>query len=106
MLKEDLDPWFIWRSLKKQDVFIVSKKQDSLFLNKIYQLNNLVNRRDGVKKKRTDLQIFIRRKANEKEVSVGQEFQSQMHLLNLFHGTEDIPPQILPQDAEILKEEI
>lgn len=93
MIREDLDPWYIWKLLKKQEAFRPSRKQNSQILNKIYQLTNLVNQRDEKGKKRSKLTILIRRRKNESDVVVPDEFSTQRHLIELYHGHTPGPPQ-------------
>ncbi len=86
MLREDMDPWLIWKSLIKHDAFASNKKQDSQILNKIYQLQNLVNRRDQNGQSRSQIKIFIRKKGDEKEVNLPEDFKTQSHLIQLYDG--------------------
>lgn len=86
ILKEDLDPWYIWKILKKNEAFRPSKKQNSQILSKIYQLNNMVTQRDENKLKRPKLTIYIRKKADETEISIPEEFTTQKHLIHLYQG--------------------
>lgn len=89
MLREDMDPWLIWKSLIKHDAFASNKKQDSQILNKIYQLQNLVNRRDQEGLNRSNIKIFIRRKGEETEVNLPEGFKTQSHLIQLYEGHPD-----------------
>ena len=61
ILREDIDPWVVWNEIKEQDIFQLKKKQNSQFLNKIYQLDNLLTRKrkENVGKK-ISIKIYIR----------------------------------------------
>lgn len=86
MLREDLEPWYIWKLLKAQKAFRPSRRQNSQFLNKIYQLTNLVAQHDKKNKSRPVIKVFIRKKASENDINVPDEFSTQRHLIQLYDG--------------------
>ena len=45
ILKDTIAPWNLWNKVKKRDAFQLTRKQNSQFLNKIYQLDNMLNRK-------------------------------------------------------------
>ncbi len=49
------DPWKVWQSLKYQNIFNLTSKQDSHFITKFYQLNELAK-----KNNLADIKIYIR----------------------------------------------
>lgn len=84
ILREDIDPWVIWNSIKEQDLFQLKKKQNSQFLNKIYQLDNLLTRRRKNKNnKRTTIKIYIRKRFKTDELVPPEIFEKQKKLLEL-----------------------
>ena len=57
ILENKSEPWQIWNNVKKLKAFKLSKKQDSLFLNKVYQLQNEIQRKGSI----TKTKIHIRK---------------------------------------------
>ncbi|MGZ3787245.1 MAG: phosphatase domain-containing protein [Bacteriovorax sp.] len=84
ILREDIDPWVIWNSIKEQDIFQLKKKQNSQFLNKIYQLDNLLTRKRKEKNaKKTAIKIYIRKRFKGDELVPPELFEKQKKLLDL-----------------------
>jgi len=84
ILREDIDPWVVWNSIKEQDLFQLKKKQNSQFLNKIYQLDNLITRRRKDKKnKRPVIKIYIRKRFKTDVLTPPEVFEKQKKLLDL-----------------------
>ena len=95
ILKEDLEPWYIWKRLLAQDVFKPSKKQRTQVLNKIYQLTNIVNRHKELKSPLPNIKIYIRKKDSENSVTVPSEFQTQLEILELYEGIYESKSSVL-----------
>ena len=53
LLQDQIGPWDIWKQVKKLKAFRMNRRQDTLFLNKVYQLQN------EIKKKGSSPQISI-----------------------------------------------
>jgi hypothetical protein len=84
ILREDVDPWVIWNSIKEQDIFQLKKKQNSQFLNKIYQLDNMLTRKRKEKNsKKTAIKIYIRKRFKNDEIAPIEMFEKQKHLMSL-----------------------
>ncbi|MBP9679937.1 MAG: hypothetical protein KBD76_00915 [Bacteriovorax sp.] len=84
ILREDIDPWVIWNNIKKQDIFQLKKKQNSQFLNKIYQLDNLLTRKRKDKNtKRPNIKIYIRKRFLADQLTPPDIFLKQKKLLDL-----------------------
>lgn len=84
ILREDIDPWVVWNSIKEQDLFQLKKKQNSQFLNKIYQLDNLITRRRKNKhNKRPIIKIYIRKRFKTDVLTPPEIFEKQKKLLDL-----------------------
>jgi hypothetical protein len=88
ILREDSDPWVIWNSIKEQDIFQLKKKQNSQFLNKIYQLDNLLTRKrkeGGYHNptKKIMIKIFIRKRFKTDELAPPEYFEKQKVYLDL-----------------------
>jgi len=89
LLKESLDPWQIWNYLRKEDAFRMNKKQNSILLNKIYQISNLlgpwlIENPEGV-----EIKIFIRKKVDEDKLEVPAMVAKHLNLVELYQG---LPP--------------
>jgi len=84
ILREDIDPWVIWNNIKEQDIFQLKKKQNSQFLNKIYQLDNLLSRKRKIKnEKKTAIKIYIRKRFKKDAFTPPEIFSKQKKLLDL-----------------------
>lgn len=84
ILLGDQKPWQVWRQLKENDAFQLSKRQDAQFLDKIYQLQNQLERRHG--KPGPKLTIYIRRRANEEKVQLPKFCEGRANLIELYEG--------------------
>ncbi len=84
ILTEDIDPWVIWNSIKEDDSFQLKKKQNSQFLNKIYQLDNLLTRKRKEKNaKKPNIKIYIRKRFKDDAIECSKDFQKQTNLIGL-----------------------
>lgn len=84
ILKEEVDPWVIWNDVKEQDIFQLKKKQNSQFLNKIYQLDNLLTRKRKERNgKKIDIKIFIRKRFAKDELKAPASFEKKKKYLDL-----------------------
>lgn len=98
LLKEESEPWSLWNQLKKQDAFQLNRKQNAQFLNKIYQIQNLINRKKGPRldKLPIDIKVYIRKKANEEYLEVLEQMPQFKDLFELYEGRatrEEVPEQ-------------
>ena len=81
LLHQQLPPWNIWNEAKKLKAFRMNHRQDSLFLNKVYQLQN------AIKKKATKphLTIHIRCPRHVAIQPITLPFlKRQEHLINYY----------------------
>ncbi|NOT80692.1 MAG: hypothetical protein HOP07_17035 [Bacteriovoracaceae bacterium] len=84
ILREDIDPWVVWNDIKEQDIFQLKKKQNSQFLNKIYQLDNMLSRkRKENPYKKIQIKIFIRKRFPTDELIAPPQFAKEKVYLNL-----------------------
>jgi len=88
ILREDIDPWIIWNSIKEQEIFQLKNQQNSQFLNKIYQLDNLLSRKRkdiGFHNpaKKILIKIYIRKRFKADQLNPPQFFETQKSLLDL-----------------------
>nr|BDT28309.1 hypothetical protein BHI3_17750 [Bacteriovorax sp. HI3] len=84
ILREDIDPWVIWNEIKEQDIFQLKKKQNSQFLNKIYQLDNLLTRkRKENRGKKIGIKIYIRKRFKADELQLSPIFEKQKRYLEM-----------------------
>ena len=81
LLQGNREPWNIWREVKKLKNFRMNRKQDSIFLNKIYQLQNEIQ----CKHKKPTITIHIRLpKYLEKKELPPTLFKKQKHLIRYY----------------------
>lgn len=84
ILREDIDPWVVWNDIKEQDIFQLKKKQNSQFLNKIYQLDNMLSRkRKENPYKKIQIKIFIRKRFPSDQLIAPPQFAKEKAYLNL-----------------------
>lgn len=83
MLRGRTEPRKMWAELKSFDAFQLSRKQDSQLLNKIYQLHSLTQREN---KKDLKVEIFIRKKASEMQLSAPEMFAAELPNITLYDG--------------------
>jgi hypothetical protein len=90
ILREDNDPWVLWNEIKEMDIFQLKNKQNSQFLNKIYQLDNLLTReRKKFPNKKVHIEIFIRKRFIKDELNLPSEYSMQKKLaflIQLYDG--------------------
>ena len=48
ILTLNIDPWIIWNNIRDEEIFQLKKKQNSQLLNKVFQLDNLINRKKKI----------------------------------------------------------
>ena len=87
LLMETQDPWQLWNYLRKLEAFQMNKKQNSILLNKVYQISNLINARDDKGLSKTDIKIFIRKKVNETTLEMPESFNELTHKIELYEGS-------------------
>ncbi len=84
ILRDDIDPWVVWNDIKEQDIFQLKKKQNSQFLNKIYQLDNLLTRkRKNNSGKRPLIKIYIRKRFKDDKLIAPPSFEKQQIYLDM-----------------------
>lgn len=90
ILREDIDPWIVWNEIKEQDIFQLKNQQNSQFLNKIYQLDNLLTReRKKYPNKKTHIEIFIRKRFKLDELLIPDEYpkhKALTYLIQMYDG--------------------
>lgn len=87
MLKDTIAPWNLWNKLKKKEAFQLTRKQNSQFLNKIYQLDNLLNQKyKNPRENNLKIKIYIRKKDNHDKLRIDQSFQTHQSLIELYDG--------------------
>lgn len=82
IIKRDFEPHKLWSIVKEQDAFQFNKKQNSQFLNKIYQLNSMISRLPHS----VELKIYIRKKSQETQIKVPSLFTKRLNLIELYEG--------------------
>lgn len=99
LLLETQDPWQLWNYLRKMDAFQMNKKQNSILLNKVYQISNLLMARGEKGKAKTQIKIYIRKKVDETSLVVPQDFQELTSYLELYEG---LPPNKAIEESQKL----
>ena len=84
ILLGDQEPWQLWRALKENDAFQLSKRQDANFLDKLYQLSNQLERRQA--KAQTKIKIYIRKQGEEDSVNIPDFCKPRLNLIELYEG--------------------
>lgn len=84
ILEDDVGPWAIWNTLKEQKNFRLNKKQNSIFLNKIYQLSGLVKCHKNSKSRQTSLKIYIRKKSEDDQLNLPSSFEKKQDLIKCY----------------------
>jgi len=85
-LKTNIEPWQLWNYVKRLESFQLSRRQDSLFLNKIFQLKNQQKRFLNTFGKTPNVTIYIRKKGQEQGLEVGKIFEEVMPSIVLYDG--------------------
>ena len=80
LLQGRTEPRELWNRLKNYEAFKLSTKQNSMFLNKIFQLSDIIRKLE----KKTEVTIYIRKKAKEDELRVPKQFSYQIDRVNLY----------------------
>jgi hypothetical protein len=90
ILKEEVDPWVIWNDIKEEDIFQLKKKQNSQFLNKIYQLDNLLTRKRKERNgKKIEIKIYIRKRFPKDELVAPASFahrKKYLEMIEMYDG--------------------
>ena len=104
ILREDIDPWVIWNEIKEQDIFQLKKKQNSQFLNKIYQLDNLLTRkRKENRGKKIGIKIYIRKRFKTDELQLSPIFEKQkkyLEMIEMYDGLYQDEFQKMMEEAQ------
>lgn len=82
LLTGRVEPRQLWNELKRVEDFKVTARQNGLFLNKIFQIKDSV-KQHGLDK---EIKIYIRKKAQEKELRVKAPFDSYTGKISLYEG--------------------
>lgn len=104
ILREDIDPWVIWNEIKEQDIFQLKKKQNSQFLNKIYQLDNILTRkRKESRGKKIGIKIYIRKRFKTDELQLSPIFEKQkkyLEMIEMYDGLYQDEFQKMMEEAQ------
>ena len=82
ILCDKIDPWSLWNTVRGLESFKLTSKQNGQFLNKIYQLDSMINQLELKAK----VKIFIRKKGRETEINLPTYFEKQKNLIELYSG--------------------
>lgn len=80
LLQGHSEPRMLWNRLKDYEAFKLSTKQNSLLLNKIFQLNDLIKHSS----RKADVKIFIRKKGKEDKLKIPDQFSYGIEKINLY----------------------
>ncbi|PIK15896.1 phosphatase domain-containing protein [Halobacteriovorax sp. JY17] len=95
VLQKEIEPWKLWQSLKKDPAFQFNKKQNSQVLSKFYQLGSMISARE----ENCKVKIYIRKKANEKEISINPVLKLDRDAIELYDG---IPTPVKLTETPVL----
>jgi hypothetical protein len=101
ILTMDVDPWIIWNNIREEEVFQLKKKQNSQLLNKIFQLDNLINRKKKNNPgKKILIKIYIRKRFSSDQLIIASKYQKKLELVNLFEMYDGVYQDINVAGAE------
>lgn len=101
LLAETQDPWQLWNFLRKLDAFQMNKKQNSILLNKVYQVSNLLKSRKQEGLSAPEVKIYIRKKAGEDQIEVPEILESLINHIELYEG---LPPEKAIKESQKLQQ--
>jgi len=82
VLSKEVDPWKMWKALKKNPAFQFNRKQNAQVLSKFYQLGSMVKANE----KKAHVKIFIRKKTDEVKLNLSSDYQFSTNLIELYDG--------------------
>jgi hypothetical protein len=86
LLVEKEEPWSLWRKVRQEDAFKLRSKQNSTFLNKLYQLANLIQAQDP-EVGETQVKIYIRYREEAPIIHLPlAELNERKELINFFQA--------------------
>jgi hypothetical protein len=101
VIQNNLDPRSIWNLAKKHKAFTLTSKQNSYFLNRIYELSNLISRDNQRRSlKSTQCKIYIRKKSHDDELNIPEDYHSMKNLITLYNVHLN-PPTLSQNSKEI-----
>ncbi|RLA65861.1 MAG: hypothetical protein DRQ88_04235 [Epsilonproteobacteria bacterium] len=80
ILQSGLDPRSIWKRMLKESPFKISRKQNFLLLNKIFQLDSLISKH----KNPSNIKVFIRKRQKNDQVILSDWYEDMRPLIELF----------------------
>jgi len=101
VLQGESDPWTVWNKVKELESFRLNPKQNSQFLNKLYQIKSMITQREeqrigkmgGVEgtdsgiRARPEIEIYIRKRGvDDRPKKVPKFFAEHGHLIHLYEG--------------------
>ncbi|CBW26767.1 hypothetical protein BMS_1952 [Halobacteriovorax marinus SJ] len=92
VLNKEIEPWKLWSALKKDPAFQFNRKQNSQVLSKFYQLGSMIS----AKEKKCQVKIYIRKRANEKEISINPVLKLDNKVIELYEGNTAL---LMPAEA-------
>ena len=81
VMREGVDPWSIWNSVKEDRAFRLTDRQKSQTLSKFYQLKSLLSASNAPK---TKVKIYIRRRDSETSIDLPKRFQAYSDNMELY----------------------
>ncbi len=87
LLQEDTDPWVLWNSIKEKDIFQLKKNQNSKFLNKIYQIDNIISRRRKLDRDfNPKVNIYIRKRFKDDSPLIPEDLKLYSNRIKMYDG--------------------
>lgn len=84
ILKSNLDPWTIWKSIIREKKLKLTQKQNFLLLNKIFQLSNQLKKYIKSGNPPIEVKIFIRKRHENDNLTIPEIFSEERQNVTLY----------------------
>ncbi|MEK6624872.1 MAG: hypothetical protein AABY86_07890, partial [Bdellovibrionota bacterium] len=85
-LRTTIEPWKLWHLIQTLDSFKLSKRQDTIFLSKLFQLKNALKNFEKNSAKIPQISIYIRKKNHETMLEIPSFLNEVASTLTLYDG--------------------
>jgi len=85
-LSTPIEPWKLWHLIQTLESFKLSKRQDTIFLSKLFQLKNALKNFSINSTNVPKISIFIRKKGSETSLELPSFLQEVAPILTLYDG--------------------
>ena len=88
LLEDKIPAWSLWKSLRENEKFRLTRRQKIEILNKIYQIESSVEKFKAHNGMTPEMKIHIRREESGSNIDLPQNFRSAMRLMELYDKAE------------------